>query len=255
MGLFDITVCNLLEIVSLEGFVNAVRLLVHAKPRAIVHWATVCSSWVRINKATSGRTVANPLGRTRHAYVAEANIMVSRCALLILFGMCLSLDFILEQPGTSLMFEHPRIRQLQALADAGGLRPIRSIWTWMGAFGAPTPKPTKLLGTPTWMLALRRTIRRTDFVKRTDMVTYAEDATGKVSYSGSTGLKSSQAYPKGYGTATSKLLLAAPMDLDTDSDVDIDVLDEEAAKFICDGGNMWKDANVGPVWSLVYKRK
>ncbi len=45
------------------------------------------------------------------------------------------------------------------------------------------------------------------------------------------------------------------MDLDTDSDVDIDVLDEEAAKFICDGGNMWKDANVGPVWSLVYKRK
>jgi hypothetical protein len=233
--------------------VNAVRLIVHAKPRAIVHWATVCSSWVRINKATSGRTVANPLGCTRHAYVAQANVMVSRCALLILFGMCLSLDFILEQPGTSLMFEHPRIRQLQELADAGGLRPIRSIWTWMGAFGAPTPKPTKLFGTPIWMMALKRTIRRKDFAKRTDLVTYTEDVTGKVSYSGSTGLKSSQAYPKGYGTATRKLILAAPVDVDTDSDVDFDVLDEEAEKFIHNGGNVWLDANVGPVWALCHR--
>jgi hypothetical protein len=103
------------------------------------------------------------------------------------------------------------------------------------------------------MLALKRKIRRADFAQHTDMVTYSEDATGKVSYSGSTGLKSSQAYPKGYGTATSKLLTAAPVDIDTDSDVDIDVLDEEADKYIRDGGNVWQDADVGPVWSLVYR--
>ena len=39
--------------------------------------APVCSSWVWVNRATSGRSVSDPLGRwRRHAYVHEANVQV-----------------------------------------------------------------------------------------------------------------------------------------------------------------------------------
>ena len=46
-------------------------------------------------QGTSGRSDAMPLGR-RLRYVAEANAMVSRMALLAMLGLALSIDFILE---------------------------------------------------------------------------------------------------------------------------------------------------------------
>ena len=41
-------------------------------------WATVCSSWVRINAYTSCRSVLNPEGDTGKKYISQANCMMSR---------------------------------------------------------------------------------------------------------------------------------------------------------------------------------
>ena len=127
----------------------------------MVHFATVCSSWVLINRGTSKRTETNVLGgpRPRH-YVRLANVMVSRTALVMLFAICMNLDVILEQPGSSLMFKHFRIEQVLALSSSGGfLRSLRFVSTYMGAFGCPNPKLTMLLGNTPWLERLKRTTR------------------------------------------------------------------------------------------------
>ena len=84
-----------------------------ARRPALLHFATVCSSWVIINRGTSQRSDGEPLGpnggeSARH-YVRAANVMVARVSLLMIFALCLGHDVILEQPSSSLMFKHPRV--------------------------------------------------------------------------------------------------------------------------------------------------
>lgn len=63
----------------------------HIQPRLYIHlllsckessfatvWATVCSSWVRINCYTSCRSVLLPEGDTGKRYIEQANTMMSR---------------------------------------------------------------------------------------------------------------------------------------------------------------------------------
>jgi hypothetical protein len=140
------------------GFITAVQLLLQARAGALVHFATVCSSWVMINRGTSKRSSCNPLGCS-HPYVVHANVMVSRTGLLMLLALCLNLHVILEQPASSLMFLHPRIAQIVSLSSMG-LPPLDKITTFMGAFGAATPKMTMLLGSPPWLRKLARGWKR-----------------------------------------------------------------------------------------------
>ena len=72
----------------------------------------MCSSWVTLNRATSGRRAHNPLGYNK-PYVRDANVMVSRMSMLIMFGLCLGVEWVLEQPLSSIMVCHPRMRQVQ----------------------------------------------------------------------------------------------------------------------------------------------
>eukprot|EP00969_Alexandrium_andersonii_P020149 880211-Alexandrium_andersonii.AAC.1 len=51
--------------------------------------------------------------------------MVSRVAMLIQTALCFEIDFVLEQPLSSLMKFHPRCQALWALSDAGCVKPIK----------------------------------------------------------------------------------------------------------------------------------
>jgi hypothetical protein len=108
VGTFEILDDPAQDILSSVGFILAVRMLLQVRGRGILHFATVCSSWVMINRSTSGRSPYCPLGDTAHQYVRDANVMVSRSMLLALFGLALGHDWALEQPSSSLMFFHPR---------------------------------------------------------------------------------------------------------------------------------------------------
>jgi hypothetical protein len=159
---------------------------------AVAHFAPVCSSWVTINRGTSKRSPTNVLGGPRpHPYVRNANIMASRTAFLMLLAICLGLDVVLEQPGSSLMFQHPRFEQLILLTSSiGGIRkPLRLVSTFMGSFGAPTPKLTFLLGTPRWLPSLHRTVKlktlRCQNKETQDVVKRRIDKHGRAVYTGS----------------------------------------------------------------------
>ncbi len=164
------------------------QVLSQAKEKAVLHFTTVCSSWVSINRGTSGRSAWCPLGRP-HPYVLRANTMVSRSAFLMLLGLCLGIDVVLEQPSSCIMCLHPRMQQIVHLAQSGGIRMVCQITTFMCAFGSPSPKMTFLLGSPTWLHGLMRTIRRSDLkVAGLDIVSRAV-VNGKKTFTGSTGLK------------------------------------------------------------------
>jgi hypothetical protein len=170
----------------------------------------------------------------------------------MLLGLCLGIDVVLEQPSSSIMFLHPRIQQIVHLAESGGIRMVRQITTFMGAFGAPSPKMTSLLGSPTWLHRLKRTIKRSDFkIAGLDIVSRAV-VNGKHTYTGSTGLKKTQEYPAGYGRATAALMRAAVESVDSDDEFDYDVLSEDAEPYRTGGAEFWCDAELKRVWNIVF---
>eukprot|EP00975_Prorocentrum_lima_P024274 5106971-Prorocentrum_lima.AAC.1 len=60
--------------------------------------AIVCSTWVRVNRGTSGRSRTIPLGRKWLPQVARANRMASRTALLLQALEAMGASWLLEQP-------------------------------------------------------------------------------------------------------------------------------------------------------------
>lgn len=107
-------------------------------------WATVCSSWVWINRYTSCRSLLLPEGDTSKRYIEQANCMMSRtlacmymyprefiglevteglatelpivmpmrCVLLLALTVACGGSFLLEQPASSLMGEYFKMQWL-----------------------------------------------------------------------------------------------------------------------------------------------
>ena len=97
-----------------------------------------CSSFVAINAGTSGRDYLTPMGRTQYPSVAKSNQMVSRrfaqiiirapflqylrwlldgqcdlrCSLLLLLVQMANMVWVVENPGSSVLFLHDRLRWL-----------------------------------------------------------------------------------------------------------------------------------------------
>ena len=81
----------------------------------------------------------------------------------------------------------------------------RRVFTWMGAFGAETQKPTQLISNGMWVEKLMRTMDKDQ--KQTLLAVQGvqhlshDPATGQRRVSGAAGLKDSQVYPPRYGQA------------------------------------------------------
>ena len=56
-----------------------IQTVLRSKPNAIFHIGLVCSSWVAISRASTGRSFLNPLGHVHLPLVHSSNVMVSRC--------------------------------------------------------------------------------------------------------------------------------------------------------------------------------
>ncbi|CAE7735215.1 unnamed protein product [Symbiodinium necroappetens] len=76
--------------------------------------APVCSTWVWVNRATSGRSRAYPLGDMTREQVRAANKMVARTCIYLLVLSSLRLPWCIEQP----------------------------VYMFMGAYGGDSLKPT-----------------------------------------------------------------------------------------------------------------
>ena len=118
---FDVCHDPLHDIRRVSGFLKAVQLVLRLKVGALLWAGTPCSTWVWISRSSTGRSRGNPLGRTDQHSVSDANVTVSRVALLVLLAVARGACWAIEQPASSLMPEHPRMQMLVRLGPRLGL--------------------------------------------------------------------------------------------------------------------------------------
>ena len=223
-----------------EGVITSFSVMRRLRKRGGNHWGTVCSSWIFLNKATSRRYPACPLGvHPRPDYVVDANKMVSLMAIFWLWSIARGCITILEQPSTSLMRFHPRVKQIKrVLGDRW-----RLAHTHMGAFGGPTEKATILHGDAPYLSKLQRSPTPDDYARFAsedhEMVTRSQSG----AFSGGKDLKDSQAYPAEYAENVIDLFAEHLGSADyVESDSDVEILDEEAVE-----ADAWEDAGLDEV--------
>ena len=189
------------------GFLHAINLALRVKPlQGFTWWATVCSTWVWMCRNTTARSRKRPLGDVSLKCVRDANTMVSRMVALVLLCSARFVGYVIEQPTTSIMCCHPRMALLEALASQlPHIVSYHRVHTYMGAFAAPTPKPSVLYSCMDWVGKLSKQLPA-GFVTKPGSETVKYDVVnGEVKVSGSPGLKKSQEYT----TCFAKAVVAA----------------------------------------------
>ena len=197
--------------VSAAGMLTAMQLFRRLRSHGGQSWATVCSSWIWMSRSSTLRSDAFPLGfpgRPQGKSVQNGNTMVSNMAVFLYWALSKQSTWIIEQPGTSLMWEHPRLKQLRRWMDSHAdptNYKYSTVTTSMGAFGAATVKPSALHGSSPWVLDLGRSLttqqREAIRAESTEEVSIKDSETGAVT--GGDDLKGTQEYPPGYGVAVS----------------------------------------------------
>jgi hypothetical protein len=190
------------DIMTPIGFLMAVRAILRTKAGGLVWFAPPCGPWTWMCMAVSGRTREDPLGNKAHPNVVLANRLVSRVAHLWYIAHKHNIHVIIEQPSSSVMYYHPRMKQLEDKFHAKEKR------SQLGAFAGPSRKDLILKATApiTVLDALEKKISQLDRDAfkasrgEIELVTRKTDIHGKVRVTGSVDLKPSQAYPIGFGT-------------------------------------------------------
>ena len=205
-----------------HGLLCAIQLMRLLRTHGGLHWATVCSSWVWICRKTSKRSLAFPLGIPPQCKsVLAGNMMVSNMAVLTLWALSKKCSWVLEQPATSLMFQHPRLKQAKAiLATINDPRfSFTAVDMCMGAFGSNSNKPSALVASSPWIRGLDVPLSAEDklrIAENTEEIVVRDDNGG---ITGGKDLKGTQEYPRGYGEAVAKewsQFLRDPMEVSDD---------------------------------------
>ena len=189
------------DICSPQGFVICVSMVMSLKGNGLLWLATVCSTWVFICLSVTQRSKIDPLGDTNRACVKTANLMVSRCALIMRLIAAKGGAWVLEQPMSSLMIYHPR---LQEMLREG---PVFMTTFSMGAHGAPTRKPTKLYSNRPWVADLQKKVPANTKFAKLDIVRHGVNDRGQKTVTGGKQLKATQAYPRNFGKAVSNCFI------------------------------------------------
>ena len=78
------------------------------------------------------------------------NLCVVRFVLLVLVAYARGCIWAVEQPGSSLMPSHPRMKMLLQLATDAIMPAQLLVRMWMGGYGHFSAKPTKIWGDALW---------------------------------------------------------------------------------------------------------
>ncbi|CAK8998358.1 unnamed protein product [Durusdinium trenchii] len=189
-----------MDFMTPEGFVNAVFQVLRLSPGSSLTLAPVCSTWVWVSRGSTKRSRALPLGNTGAPSVRLGNLMVGRCALLLLLAAARGVWWVLEQPKGSLLEYHPAMQRV--------LRRIR-VWrkyVRMADYAAASDKGTWLHSSRPEIEDLdqfkpRRVVKR----KAVALVDHYVDSKGKHRVKGNSQLKVSQAYTQEFGRAMAQL--------------------------------------------------
>ena len=237
-----------MDLCSARGFVYAVWLVLATQCQGLNWFATVCSSWVWMSRATTRRSRQDIYGRVDLPSCHAGNIQTARSALLMLLCACRHVWWALEQPATSLMEHHPAMKHLKRLASTvgGHFFAWSKVQTYMGAFAGDTCKPLNIYSNARWIASLARTKPREFQPTNTDTVVCTVSDTGRRQVTDGKGLKETQSYTKEFGEAVldSYVFGAANEVLKHD-----DVADDQFG--INDDEHAWATAELGAVMEFL----
>ena len=112
MSPYDLDMGKAFDINSSAGLIFAIVLALRIEPGGLAWLVPLCSSWVWINRGTTGRSESFPLGRAWVHCVQYGNKMMVRTVILLWIlqsrGHCIGL----EQPVSSLMEFVPRFQAM-----------------------------------------------------------------------------------------------------------------------------------------------
>ena len=137
------------DLSTVRGLVAAVIAVLGVRAGALVHMATVCTSFVFLNSGTHGRSIAAPEGWRELPYMVLGTILASRSSLLALLSWALGAMWVLEQPLSSVMIALPSwqvvVRFFAEKENQGWPNClVKQNNVFMAAFRGPTLKPTSL---------------------------------------------------------------------------------------------------------------
>ena len=186
------------DVLTPVGLVVLMSTALALVPGGCLWAAPPCSTWIWLSRGSTGRH-HNARGDCRRRVVVAQNALVERLVLVLELLTVRGVFWIVEQPRGSVMWKYPA---MAALIKRHGLDLVRLD---MGAYGARCQKPTELLGTAPYLGSLTRLCTaeerrrlRDEGVRTVHMWT---DEDGERRCQGTDQLKSTQAYPEGFGAA------------------------------------------------------
>lgn len=139
---YDITSRETDDLLSPGGFLLAIRQTLRLKPGALLWGGVPCSSWVFMSSSVSGRRKMCPDGDTSQPCVQQGTQLMTRFMLLALLAACRGVYWCIEQPGSSVMVHHRRIRRFEKITQL-----LLKTRLSLGLYGHLCQKPTQLFGT------------------------------------------------------------------------------------------------------------
>lgn len=194
---FDKNYSDTMDLNTVEGFATALTFLVVTFQCGLTWAAPPCSSWVFLSAGTTKRKKTNPMGDCENEKVVWNNKLVHKLACLLEFASMFGIYFIIEQPTSSILWQHPRIQQMfQRLGTQ-----VINTHTYMGMYGGDSEKGMKLYGTAPFLAELKDTMDKKVAAKlpQKELVKRTRLSSGRISISGGADLKASQAYPRRFG--------------------------------------------------------
>ena len=154
--------------------------------------APECRSWIWCSRSKTFRSKFKPWGDSTKNFVYLANIMVFNLSVLLLVAHIRGVAIFVEQPSSSLLRSYEPFKTFWEYALRHTAR------TYLGAFGAKTPKPIDIMSNCSDVHKLRRPPPQ-----GLDRLC-SKDSKGGVNGKKSM-MSSSQSYPSGFGRAVSKV--------------------------------------------------
>ena len=199
---FDIRLDASHNLLCRVGFLAVLAAIMRTSRRGILWLAPPCSSWVWMSRHSTGRN-RGALGNQENENVVRQNHLVSRVCYLVALAWKRGLYFIIEQPSSSVMWEHPRLRKL--LERINRKMGIHTANIHLGCFTLEQPKEVTLQGNAPHIQRLSRRMTTEeralmrDNGHRKPTATHWVSKDGKKRSRGSEDLKATQSYPTGFG--------------------------------------------------------
>lgn len=126
------------NIESQEGLEHLASKILQMKPGGVLWGGPPCKTWIWISRSGTYRTAKRPQGSLKVPRVAQANLPVENFTLLAAVAHLRGVDYVVENPSSTLIHE---FKPLKALMKWTGAYSVR---TYMGAFDSEHCKPLQL---------------------------------------------------------------------------------------------------------------